>query len=349
MKRLQNFYLLSYRLIGFIFLVSLITSIFWYGFSVLFFLANTHWSTPFILSPNQENVLVHQEHLLNVQQELLKNTAELAAAKNDLSNKEIVVKNAEELLLRVEKSMEQQIHQDTQNSGIYHALTQEKQANVAELTQLAAEIQMKESIINQELKVALITKEEALSQHLMLSNLRSALIEAKARMHEFEQRAADFGAAALTLKGSATSLAAMDKIVKKIELTRQIAQLKSDIYALKVTIEHLLNVIKKRSEVLALMKKSPYILATKEPTHVAFVPYKNLPQVKIGAPVYSCYFDMILCYQSGSITAAYKAEEYAKHPIFNSDMKGQFVGIAFKDETDAQKKLLFLGSKPLLI
>jgi hypothetical protein len=349
MKRLQNFYLYNYRLIGFIFLSGLITSILWYGFSVLFFIVNTRWSTPFILSPNQKNVLIYQEHILSVQHELLKNKAELVAAKEALKNKKIVLENAERIQLRVKKSMERQAQQDAHNSKIYNKLTEEKAASVAELNKLAAEIQIRESTIHKELKIGLITKEEALSQQLLLSNIRSTLIEAKARVYELKQRSLDFNDAAHTLNGSANSLAAMDKIVRKAELARQIVQLKSDVFALTVTVEHLENSISKRTRVLLLSKQSPYIIATKASTHVAFVPYKNLSHVKIGATVYSCYLDMILCYKSGHITQVYAAEEYGRHPIFKSDIKGQFIGISFKDVTDAQKNLLFLNYKPLLI
>lgn len=97
------------------------------------------------------------------------------------------------------------------------------------------------------------------------------------------------------------------------------------------------------------MQRSPYILATKKPTTLAFIPYPNLKRIKKGNPVYSCYLDMIFCYKSGQIADIYSAEEYGKHPIFKSEIKGRLIRIAYADKKDAQKKLLFLNSKPLLI
>lgn len=349
MKRIQNFYLYCYRLIGFIFLAGLIISILWYSFSVIFFLTSSSWSMPLILSPNQENVLVHQEYMMNVKQELLKNQTELATKKNALDNKRFILKNTEELQLRFEKSMEKEAEDDAKNSKIYAELAQKKAANLAELTQFAKDIEHKNALIDKDLKMGIITKEEALSEHLALNNLRLTLVDAKVKMHELEQRSVDFDTSSLTLQGSAANLDAMSKISKKMELTHQILQLKSEIFSLNITIDSLEKIIKKHMEVLSLIKQSPYILATKSPIHVAFVPYKNLAHVKMGLPVYSCYLDMMFCYQSGHITQLYKDEEYTKHPLFKSDIKGEFIGIAFNHEKDAQKKLLFINGKPLFI
>jgi hypothetical protein len=347
-KKLQRFYLYSYRFVGFVFLVSLISSILWYGFSVLFFIANSSWSIPSILSPNQENVLAHQEHILDVQHELLKNTAELAAARDALKSKTAILKNSKEVYTRVVASMAQQSRRYAKSSRVFHSLTEEKDKSVLELSKVATEIKGKEDIINKELKIGLITKEEALTQHLMLSTLRSSLVEAKARAYELKQHALNDRTAARTLDGSSINLPAMNKVVKKVELMQHISGLKSDVYSLTIMVNHLDSIIKKRAKVLHLMRKSPYILATKKPTDVAFVPYSNLNHVKLGSKVYSCYLDMLLCYESGAVTQIYKAEEYSRHPIFKSEIKGKYIGITFKNELDARKKLLFLNSKPLL-
>ena len=141
----------------------------------------------------------------------------------------------------------------------------------------------------------------------------------------------------------------MNRIIKKVELEGQIADLKSDIFSLQISTQHLKKNIDKKNRVLLFMKNSPYIRATKKETSVAFVPYANLHKVAIGAPVFSCYLDMLLCYKSGHVLEIYHAEEYSKHPIFKSDVKGQLIAINFDSIADSQKKLLFINSKPLLI
>lgn len=348
-KRLQNFYLYGYRLTGFVFLVGLISSILWYGFSVLFFVSNSSWSVPYIISPNQENVLIHQERLLNMEHDLLQNTIELTTAKDQLKNKQQVLKNAQEVYSRIKESMSKQSTRDVKNGKIFNQLTHEQAQNVSELQKLLSNFKDKEAVIDKELKMGLITREEALSQRFLINSLRSSLIDAKARVQELKQRTTDYKIAASTLNGSSLDLTTMQKLVKTFDLSREIAQLKSDLFALKISIHHLKKNIAIKTKVLSLIKNSPYILATKNPVNVAFVPYSNLSRVKIGSPVYSCYLDILFCYKSGKVKQVYAAEEYGKHPIFKSDIKGQYIGVEFTDNTDAQNKLLFLNAKPLLI
>jgi len=349
MKRLQNFYLYSYRFTGFIFLLGLISSILWYGFSILFFLCNSSWSLPLILSPNQEKVMVHLEHVLNMEHQLEKNIAELKAAQKALSTKKAIIKNVQQLSLRVTESMTSQSLQYSKTSQIFKKLTKEKVKNLNELSRLASEIRGKEHVIDKELKVGLITKQEALAQNVILSNIHASLIDTKTKVHELSQRSKDFANAASTLKGSANNLSAIQKVIKKVELDSQIAELKIDAYNLSTTIEYLEKNIEKRRKTLTVMKNSPYILATRVSNTLAFVPYHNIKNIKVGSPIYSCFMDMIFCYQSGLITHIYQGEEYGKHPIFKSEIKGQLVAVTFNRKTDAQKKLVYLNSKPLLI
>lgn len=335
-------------MVGFVFLIGLITSILWYGFSMLFFISNRSWSLPMILSPNQEKVMSHLEHVLAIEHEVAKNVAQLSAAQEAIKHKKIQLKSTEKLHARVEQSMMLQSDQYTENGKIFDKLSKEKTLSVSNLKQLASKIQNRDALIDKELKLGLITKQEALNAHLTLNKIESDLIDAKASMYDLHQRSLDLINAASTLNGSADNLMAMDKVVKKAELEELIAQLKSDITSLTITSDQLKKTIEEKNLVLEVLTNSPYVRATKEPTTVAFVPYRNLKRIKVGSPVYSCMLDMILCYKSGSVSYVYKAEEYSKHPIFKSDLKGQLIGIAFDAENDSQKKLLFINSKPLL-
>jgi len=349
MKKLQNFYLFSYRLVGFLFLVGLIFSIIWYGFSIIFFVGNSTWSVPMILSPNQEKVLWHLEHVLAFEHEVTKNTAELTAAEQMFHYKQALLSRKQKLLERVKQSMAYQAQQYSKASHEFEQLSAEKSLSLEQLNALNREINQAEQTIDQELKLGLITKQEALLAHFNWQKLYASMIDAKTSMYDLKKRAKFYKDAANTLNGSGKNLSLMTRVIKKSELQGDISQLKSDLFSLQVTIQHLQKNIHKKVAVLKSIKHSPYILATKKLTEVAFVPYTNLKKVNVGAPVYSCYWDMVFCYRSGEILAIYDAEEYAKHPIFKSDIKGQFIGIKFYQAADGHKKLLFLNSKPLLV
>lgn len=347
-KELQRFYLYSYRSIGFIFLFGLTSSIAWYGFSILFFMSNSSWSVPLILSPGQEKVITHLEHLLNLEQQLTIDVSQLRSDSRVLQQKIQLLKKAKLFQQRMKKSITLQSQQYLKSSQVFQQLTIEKTKNVNELSELTVDLDTKLALIKKELHLGLITKQEALTQQLALESLQTSLIDARARVQEFSQRSMDFSSAAKTLRGASNNLLAMNNLAKKVELDTRISELKMDIFTLKLTIQHLEKNIEKRKQALHMMKKNPYILATKKSTMVSFVPYKNIKNISVGTRVYSCHLDMIACYQSGRVNAVYKAEEYGKHPIFRSEIKGRFIRIAYDNEKDAQKKLLFLHRKPLL-
>lgn len=349
MKKIQNFYLYSYRMLGFVFLIGLISSILWYGFSMLFFMGSSSWAVPIILSSNQENVINHLEHVLVIEQNAKKDIAELKVLEKNLTSKKKLLKLTNELHRRVMKTMISQSNQYQKNSHILKELSKEKTITVSQLKMLASKIKNDEATIDQELKFGLITQEEALAAHLVSNKIRSDLVDAKATLHELEHRSQDFSNAANTLNGASNDMEAIYKVVKKVELETQLAELKSDIFSLNINIDHLKKSIQKKSQALSVIKNSPYIHAIKEPTTVAFVPYHNLKRVHVGSAVYSCYLDMIFCYQSGLVSHVYEAEEYFSHPIFKSEVKGRLIGITFNHQTDSQKKLLFLNSKPLIV
>lgn len=349
MKKIQNYYLYSYRMVGFIFLTGLIASIIWYGFSILFFIGNSSWSVPMVLSPNQEKVMAHLEHVLSFEHEVTKNRAELIALEQTLEHKKMLRKMNRKLAVRVAESMSLESTHYDEASHYFDDLSKEKSVTLNQLNQLSAEISEQEDVIDNELKAGLITKNEAILAHITWNKVRDGIIDSKASMYELHKRSTEYAAAAHTLNGTGNSLKTMNKVIKKVELEGNIAQLTSDIFSLKITQGHLQKNITKKTKVLSLMKNSPYIMATRKPVTVAFVPYTNLKKIKVGSPTYSCYLDMVLCYKSGVVVGIYNAEEYTKHPIFKSDIKGQLIGVEFTYESDAQKKLLFLNSKPLLI
>lgn len=349
MKRVQNIYLYFYRVIGFIFIVGLICAILWYSLSILFFSFSNTWSVPIVLSPSQEKVIGHLTRVSAFEQELRKNKIDLNTAREEYSKKNILLQNAELLQPRLDNSILVQAKRYSDASAQLKELTKERQKNISELSALSKKNQGKKASIDKELSAGIITKHEANEQKLMLNNLNSGLIDAKAQLTDLLLNAEELSSAAKTLNGSFGNIDAINNIVRKVDLNVQIEGLRSELFKLDATIETLESVIEESDRVLQILKNSPYFLATKEATHVAFVPYDNRTNAKAGERVYSCYLRMILCYRAGTIIQVYEAEEYGKHPVFQTALKGIFLGVEFKDPDDAKKDLLFIGSRPFII
>jgi hypothetical protein len=117
----------------------------------------------------------------------------------------------------------------------------------------------------------------------------------------------------------------------------------------KESIEQLRTSVAEGERVLEVAKQSPYYLALSKDVFVAFIQYENMDTVKPGAPVYDCLLQIILCRNVGTVTQVYDAEEYARHPLFKSDIKGKFAGIDFGVKKSSESSVVFIGHKPLLL
>ena len=287
------------------------------------------------------------EHMLNLEHQLAQEQAELKTAIKGYRSNVLVLKKFNTLQTRFKESLQIQSLRDANKSKILHQLNMEKQSSVTELQRLALENEKKNRMIEEELKLGLITRQEALTERVLLSNLRNYVIDSRASAYALKQQSINLAHASKTLNGASNDLYALQDVLKENELDVKRAELKTTIYSLHVTMEHLKKDIKKRQRALVKMRKSPYILATKRPTTVAFIPYRHLKHAQVGSYVYSCYFDMMFCYRSGYVAEAYSAEEYGKHPLFKSETKGVLIRVVYNNEHDAHKRLLFLKSKPL--
>lgn len=349
MKKIQNTYLYFYRTIGFIFIIGLVGAILWYALSILFFSLSATWSVPIVLSPSQEKVIGHLTRVSAFEQELRKNKIDLDITQEEYSKKKILLQNAELLQPRLDHSIAAQSKRYLEASGQLKSLTKERQKNIAELNKLSKDNRVKKSSIDRELKAGIITKNEANSQQLILNNINSSLIDAKAQLTDLSLNAEELGSAATTLNGSSGNIDAMNNIARKVDLNLQVEGLRTDLSKLGATIETLVPVIEEGDRILQVLKDSSYFLATRESTRVVFIPYDNRANAKVGEKVYSCYLRMVFCYRAGTIVRVYEAEEYGRHPVFQTALKGIFLGVDFKDPDDAKKDLLFIGSRPFII
>src|SRR5690606_745408 len=100
--------------------------------------------------------------------------------------------------------------------------------------------------------------------------------------------------------------------------------------------------------ILEAMRQSPYLRAASNSAHVAFVPYDNLEEVEVGAPVYGCALGMIFCGQVGTIKEISPGEVSFKHPEREELLRGRMVELELEEPEAARDDVLFVGGRPLL-
>jgi len=116
---------------------------------------------------------------------------------------------------------------------------------------------------------------------------------------------------------------------------------------LKARVDSLGLIIKDQELLLHRVEKSPYLRAINTDVVLAFVPYQNLRNVKLGTTLYGCSWGLMLCHVVGKVTATIDGEVENIHPHDESVQRGIMVEIELSTPSAAGETVLFAGSKPL--
>ncbi len=100
--------------------------------------------------------------------------------------------------------------------------------------------------------------------------------------------------------------------------------------------------------VVKRLEASPYLKAINQKIVLAFVPYQNLRNVKIGTKLYGCAWGLIACSNVGKVTAVLEGEVDNVHPHDESIQRGVMVEIDVSSSA-AGDSVLFVGGKPLFL
>ena len=98
--------------------------------------------------------------------------------------------------------------------------------------------------------------------------------------------------------------------------------------------------------VVKRLEQSPYLRAVNQKVVLAFVPYQNLRNVKLGTKLYSCAWGLVACSVVGKVTTVLEGEVQDVHPHDESIQRGVMVEIDVSSSA-AGETVLFAGSKPL--
>src|ERR1700733_11742328 len=132
----------------------------------------------------------------------------------------------------------------------------------------------------------------------------------------------------------------------------EIARLEKDNQAgrrapLKARLEALALRIKDQEQVVHRFEMSPYLRAVNGKVVLAFVPYQNLRNVKIGTKLFGCSWGLVVCSRVGKVTATIDGEVQDIHPHDESIQRGMMVEIELSTPSAEGDSVLFAGGKPL--
>jgi hypothetical protein len=97
------------------------------------------------------------------------------------------------------------------------------------------------------------------------------------------------------------------------------------------------------------LESSPYLRAVNGKVVLAFVPYQNLRNVKLGTKLYSCAWGLVACSVVGTVKATIDGEVQDIHPHDESIQRGIMVEVDLTTPSAEGESVLFAGGKPLVL
>ena len=330
-----------YRIFAVVTLYAVLIGILAYAFIMGFYALNSTWAAPVIISSSDEKSLDYLEKLVTSQQTLEDLHVDIIHQQTTLAEMTKHRRSLEELDPELQGAIARERSHDSVTGSQLASLDQQKQADNRKTEAVLAQLQQLESNINRDLAAGLITKSDAATQIAALNQSRDAYTDSRIAEVLLTDNVLD-----KTTKGTKS----LDVLEKQAELRSEIAQLDVTLAVSDKQLQEDNRQLDRLRAAIATAKESPYYLnATgNNRLYFAFVAYDNQASATVGAPIYDCYLDMIVCRKVGTVKQIFLGEEDITHPIFKTQVRGFTIQMDLSRPNSGKSKTVFLGRKPLL-
>ena len=327
-----------YRLCAIVILYGVLAGVFGYMFLLGFYAFNSSWAAPFIVSPTNSQILDLTAKIVSSEQALSTLVIDRDRWQASLADMKSTEASLRTLDSNFVKAISLQEQGNLRDAPALRELNSRKHQDNLKTSRVLSDMSDLEANIDKDLTAGLITKGDAAS--------------AKAQIRQSRNLNTDGQISEVLLRDSIRqkstgNTSVVDTLAREAELKSTLADLTVQIVSGQEQLNSDNAQIAKLNDAIATAQKSPYFLATQNSVNFAFVPYDNQAAVSLGAKVYDCYLNMVLCREVGAVSRVFKDEEKATHPIFRTDIRGFLIELALPQPESAKGKVLFLGHKPL--
>jgi hypothetical protein len=335
-----KFVIAVYRIFAITALYLVLAGIIAYAFVMGFYAVNSSWAAPIILTAADEKSLDFREKLVTSQQTL----EDLRVDTNKLQSGVEEMTKHRAALLALEPQLQAAIQREQAHNRATGPkladLDVQKQADNAKTQNVLQELNQVEANVRKDLAAGLITKGDAATQLAALNQAQGAYTDSKI---------AEVLLTDSVLQKTSTGTDSLDVLDKQAELRSEAAQLDVAINVAQKQLHEESEQIDRLKAAITTAKQSPYYLISSGDDRLffAFVPYDNRASAVVGAKVYDCYLNMILCHEVGTVKQKFAGEEDATHPIYKTIVRGFLIQLELEHARPAKSKTLFLGRKPL--
>ena len=339
----------AYRGLGFAILTIIVVVLVGYITTSVFYMVSDSWIEPMVVSPTDERVL-------NLRSQLAEKSNLRDQVALDLQHTERYIASQQEFQAEFVKAVKADLAERKTTlrrlrslaSGYAGERSRIRKSNRAFAKQSKAQM-------SQEYAARLIDRSEYLQGAFQLGQIATSNLSLAERQVEFETRAAEIDGEARALEAILSQKQAEaggngSLSYEVLKVKQEYDQSRLDTQKAIESRAALKESLARYDAILTSIKRSPWLRAADHTADVAFVPYSNLDEVKVGSSVYACGLEMIFCYQVGTVHELLPGEVTFKHPFREKDLRGQMVELKLDaDEKGAvAKSVLFVGGRPML-
>lgn len=329
-----------YRTFAVVTLYAVLLAVLGYAGIMGFYVLDADWTIPVIISASDEKGLEMVEKITTSNQTLealrldkIKTLALMSAAGT-------FEKSLYTIRRQLDPAVQREQLSNNLNAVQLAQLATAKTSDNATTVQVMTKMESVAAQIKQDLASGLITKSDAALLEGQINQMHIATTDSKI---------AEVVAKDLSVQKRSDGTTFLEILSKKATLEDQVRQLQIVQSTGHVEVKSDDTAIALLEQAIVFAKDNPYYQAVerRRPSTLIFVPYDNRAGVVQGAPVYTCYMQVVGCHQVGVVETLYTEEEHALNPIFHTDVRGFLVQLKLSEKESAKSTVLFVGRKPL--
>lgn len=332
----------TYKLVGFAVLTMIALALISYLGANVFYWFSTSWIEPTVIAPTDERVLA-------LSSQLLQQTSARDKVAADLADAERVTRMHEEFLDGAKKALADELADRKSELSRLMALDRSFASTRAEVASSGrAYSDLSKRKLAAEYQSHFIDRETAVSGALQLSQIAQGNLSLEEKEAELAKRRAELSRETEALGAAVGARPASRHSIEILKIVQDVRRAEVDLAKARDDRGVLQRSLERYDKMVRTLQDSPFIRALDGRGSIAFVPYDNLDRAKPGAPVYGCAIGPLFCKKVGSVVALLDGEMSYKHPLHNTQLRGQPVQITLGNIKDAERKVLFVGGRPLL-
>jgi hypothetical protein len=340
--RVNKLVVSTYKLVGFAVLTLIALALISYLGANVFYWFSTSWVEPTVIAPTDERVLALSTQLLQQSSARDKVAADLADA-------ERVTRMQEEFLDGARKALADELADRKGELNRLTALDRSFANTRAEVAHSGrAYSDMSKRQLAAEYGAHFIDKQTAVAGALQLSQIAQGNLSLAEKEVELYKRRAELSRETEALGAIVGSKPAGRHSIEVLKILQDVKRAEVELAKARDNRVVLQRSLERYDKMVKTLNDSAFLRAVDGKDNVAFVPYENLDRIKPGTPLYGCWIGPLFCKQVGTVVALLPGEMSYKHPLHNTQLRGQSVQLSLANPRDAERKVLFAGGRPIL-